>query len=352
MYTLENSIQDILNDRLDERGLYLFCPEFFIQFLSEEQKKLSLKELKRHVSMPWGIPYFSEVVVDAANLVLQIEDDKTRGFLRLWLEEAETDRLPSSGEGKESCYLVCRISESLKDEPVKPAALIVPGGGYETVEMVNEGFRTAAALEARGYRVFILRYRVAPDSYPEPQEDLALAIKTIRANADRYRLDPDDLLVMGFSAGGHLVASETLYAEETDALLTWELEQNYPQLAALCAGISAKADKLCLGYPVVSMTKEAHGGSVQALTHGDPVLKDKLSVELHADASFPETFLWANDDDAEVPPSNAARLAQRLRSVGADLSYHVYPEGGHGCGLGTGTSCEGWIDEMTAWMKR
>lgn len=352
MYDLTNSIQDIINDGLEEQGFYLFCPEIFIRMLSKEQKELSLADLKQKAKMPWGIPFFSEVVVEAANLVHRIGDDKTIGFLRPWYDETETRQIPSQGDGKDSCYLVCRAAESLTDDSVKPAALIVPGGGYETVEMVNEGFRTAAAMEKLGFRVFILRYRVSPNSYPEPQKDLALAIRTIRAYADRYRLDPDDLLVIGFSAGGHLVASETLYAEEIDALLSEELEQNYPNLVERCSGISAKADKVCLGYPVISMTKEAHAGSVKALTHGDPALMDKLSVELHADAAFPKTFIWANDDDAEVPPSNARRLAERLSSEGVPSLYHAYPQGGHGCGLGTGTSCEGWIDEMTAWMNR
>ena len=351
MYTLNNSIQDILNDGLAERGFYLFCPEYFIQMLSDEQKQLTLEELKKRVTMPWGIPFFSEVVVEAANLVCRIEEDKTIGFLRPWCDETETRQIPSSGDGKDSCYLVLRTAESLSADPVKPAVLIVPGGGYGTVEMVNEGFRTAAEMETRGDRVFILRYRTAPNSYPEPQKDLALAIKTIRANAERYRLDPNDLLAAGFSAGGHLTASETLYAENIDALLSEELEQNYPQLAERYAGISAKANKICLGYPVASMTSETHAGSVQALTHENAVLMDRLSVELHADSSFPRSFIWVNEDDAEVPPSNARRLAQRLQKEGVPLMYRTYPEGGHGCGIGTGTSCEGWVNEMTDWMK-
>ena len=351
MYDLSNSVQNILDDGLEKQGFYLFCPKFFIRMLTDDQKRLPLEELKQQVRMPWGIPFFSEVVVDAANLVLRIEADETLEFRPLWDEQQADGWLPSAGSGKDSCYLVCRTADSVSHDGVKPAALVCPGGGYEAVEMINEGFRTAAVLEARGYRVFILRYRVAPNSYPEHQKDLALAIKTIRANAERYRLNPDDLLVTGFSAGGHLVASETLYAEEFEELLSRELEAGYPLLAERYTKISAKADKVCLGYPVISMTNETHDGSVQALTHRDPALMDKLSVELHADSSFPKTFVWANDDDPEVPPSNAKRLAARLRSEGVPLLYRTYPQGGHGCGLGTGTSCEGWIDEMTAWMK-
>lgn len=351
MYDLSNSVQNLFDDGIEKRGFYLFCPDVFVSFLTDDQRRLSLEELKRQVRMPWGSPYLSEVVVNAANLVLRMEADETLEYRPLWDEQRAANWIPSAGSGKDSCFLVCRTADSVSHDTVKPAVLVCPGGGYEAVDTVNEGFRTAAALEARGYRVFMLRYRTAPNSYPEPQKDLALAIKTIRANADQWRLDPDDFLVAGFSAGGHLVASETLYSQEIDAILTCELEEKHPVLAKRYAGISPKADKVSLSYPVISMTSETHAGSVQALTHGDPALMDKLSVELHADAAFPKTFIWANDDDPEVPPSNAKRLAQRLDSEGVPVMYRTYPEGGHGCGLGTGTSCEGWIDEMTAWMN-
>ena len=351
MYTFQNSIDEIFSDGLEKRGFYLFCPELFIQILTEEQKKLSLEELKRCVKMPWGAPYLSEVILGAANLLLRIEQDETLAYVDLWSESSARDWLPTAGDGKNGCFMLCRTPEAVAGDEIRPAVLICPGGGYEAVDTVNEGFNTVLAMEERGYRVFMLRYRVAPNRWPEPQKDLALAIKTIRANTEAYRLNPDDLLLMGFSAGGHLVASETLYAQEIDALLTRELERELPQLAAKVQGVSAKANKLSLSYPVVSMTSETHEGSVLALTQGDEALKDKLSIELHAVADYPKTFLWANDDDPEVPPSNAKRLARRLESVGTQVLYCTYPWGGHGVGLGTGTGCEGWIDTMTNWMK-
>lgn len=351
MYTFQNSIDEIFSDGLEKRGFYLFCPELFIQMLTEEQRKLSLEALKRCVKMPWGAPYLSEVILGAANLLLRIEQDETLAYVDLWSESSARDWLPTAGDGKNGCFMLCRTPEAVAGDEIRPAVLICPGGGYEAVDTVNEGFNTVLAMEERGYRVFMLRYRVAPNRWPEPQKDLALAIKTIRANTEAYRLNPDDLLLMGFSAGGHLVASETLYAQEIDALLTRELERELPQLAAKVQGVSAKANKLSLSYPVVSMTSETHEGSVLALTQGDEALKDKLSIELHADADYPKTFLWANDDDPEVPPSNAKRLARRLESVGTQVLYCTYPWGGHGVGLGTGTGCEGWIDTMTNWMK-
>ena len=350
MYTFQNSVRDILADGLEEKGFYLFCPELFIRILSEEQRKLPLAELKRSATMPWGAPYLSEAVLGAANLMLLIEQDETLRYVDLWREDTAADWRPG-GSGKDSCFLLGRTPASVAGDRVRPAALVCPGGAYEAVDMSNEGFRTAEKLEALGCRVFILRYRVAPNRWPEPQKDLTLAIKRLRAEAEDYRIDPDDLLVVGFSAGGHLVASQALCAGELDALLMRELDTDCPPLAEKLRGVPARADKLCLSYPVVSMLSEVHEGSVLALTEGDGALKEKLSIELHAGADFPRTFLWANDDDPSVPPSNSERLAKRLEAVGVPVLYRRYPEGGHGCALGTGTSCEGWIDAMAAWMK-
>jgi len=235
---------------------------------------------------------------------------------------------------------------------LKPAAIICAGGAYMGVNLVHEGIETAQSLDNLGYATFVLYYRTAPNTYPEPQKDLALAIKYIRANADSYGINPDDILVTGYSAGGHLAASEALYAEEIESELMNDLESDYPELAAKYAGISVKPNKLSLNYPLINMTNEDFTGSVQAHTGGDESLYEKLSIELHAGPDFPKTFIWANDDDTEVNPiSNAAALAQRLEEQGVEVKYCTYPSGGHGVALGLGTSCEGWIETMVAWMN-
>jgi acetyl esterase/lipase len=351
-YTLQNSVNEIVCGDLIAHGFYFFCPDIFIQLLTDEQKDKPLEEVKKQVSMPWGVPFLSELVVQSANLLNRMEEEDSFEFVPLWSERTEEKWYPAWGDRKDSAFLLCRKPDVCSSQTVRPAALVCAGGGYETVDLENEGFRTACALEENGYRVFIIRYRVAPNHYPEPQKDLALAIKYIRNHAEVYSLNPDDLLLVGFSAGGHLVASETLYADEIDDLLMQELKKDHPSLAERYEGISVKANKICLSYPVISMTSEVHEGSVRVLTQGDERLKDKLSIELHADKTYPKTFIWANDDDDLVPPSNAGRLAERLNSSGAEVMYRTYPEGGHGVGLGTGLCCDSWLGEMIHWMKQ
>ena len=68
------------------------------------------------------------------------------------------------------------------------------------------------------------------------------------------------------------------------------------------------------------------------------------------DPDYPKTFVWTCADDSLVPPSNAARMAEALKAQNIPYMLKVYPTGEHGCNVGDGTSAEGWMDEMLAFM--
>ena len=116
-------------------------------------------------------------------------------------------------------------------------------------------------------------------------------------------------------------------------------------------GISAKADKVGLSYPVIDFMTEQHEQSFECLTGGDESLRDKLSIDLHVTSDYPKTFVWACDDDDLVPPSNAKRMYDALTAAGVDAMHKSYPTGGHGCATAVGTSAEGWLDELINYMK-
>ena len=130
------------------------------------------------------------------------------------------------------------------------------------------------------------------------------------------------------------------------------LEERYPKLAESYKGISVKPDKICLNYPVISFLEEDHEPSFQALTGGNETLRNKLSVEQHIDITYPKTFVWACEDDALVPASNAKRMGEALKRAGVHCELNIYPAGGHGCRLGEETSAKGWADAMTAFMRK
>lgn len=246
---------------------------------------------------------------------------------------------------------VTLLASDQSPDQIRPIALICPGGGYEGIATGPEGLEYAQRLEKAGYRAFVLTYRTAPNRYPEPQKDLALAIKHIRRNAKKYRVDPNDLMLLGSSAGGHLCGSLIINNQSIEKQLMDDLKMECPNLFEEYAGISCLPEKLCLCYPVVSCIDHVHEPSFQALTGGREELRLPLSIERHVRADFPKTFVWACEDDELVPPVNARSLAEALEKAGVNYAYRSYPQGGHGCGIGTGTSAEGWMDEMLEFMK-
>ncbi len=233
---------------------------------------------------------------------------------------------PSKAEGKIVPFF-------LKEKA--PAVLCCPGGAYAGVSWVNEGYDIARALNDRGFSVLLLRYRTGPRAKDgNPVRDVAAAMQWLHDNADKYRLDAENVSLCGFSAGGHLAAYYAATAKQNG----W---------------IRPKA--LVLGYPVISLETETHGRTRQLFLgkHEHNVAAQKLaSVEQIADGSFPPTFTMHCEDDTCVPPSNSLRLKARLDEVGVPCECALYPTGGHGCGLGEGTSARGWIDRAADFLKR
>lgn len=357
-FTTNNTLNEILDSLSDVRTKAYFnlgMPVEFIDLVPEKLRNCSLAEIKEQFIMPWGLPYPAEDVARTVNFAEDMAAQKKYGIIPLW-EEEQGEFVPDPTEnGKKSVFLLTLHKEMIPDtmemEEKRPAVIICPGGGYETLSFIGEGTSMAERFEAAGYFPFILRYRVSPVRYPDPQKDLALAIKYVRANAERYHIDPDRLMLMGSSAGGHLCASLTALYDEIDKVLLNDLEKSVPKLAEKYRGISIRPDRLCLNYPVISFEKEAHEGSFQALTGGDEKLRGKLSVEKHISKDFPKTFVWACEDDQLVPVSNTKRMGEALEHQKIPYAVKIYPTGGHGCGLASGTSAAGWFDEMLRFME-
>ena len=243
------------------------------------------------------------------------------------------------------------IKELMIRGEVERCLIVCPGGGYENLAFSSEGVKTAQRLIEGGYKAFILNYRYSPNRWPKPQEDLALAILHVRANAKEYGIDPDNLMILGYSAGGHLCASTAALRTEIAEALFADLAEMRPDLCEKYRDISVRPDKVCLCYPVISFLSNQHEPSFQALTGGDETLREHLSIEKQVDGTYPKTFIWTCADDSLVPPDNAERMGKALSDAGIESRLIVYPQGEHGCSIGIGTSAEGWIDEMLEFMN-
>ena len=349
-FTKQNSIQDILEAPITSNYIPFFFPTDLFDFVPKEMWTSTLEEVGKTVRMPWGLPFGADELVHAANTTQEIFSCPNRyEFVPLW-GEAGKNYLPDYAVNSKETVCLMSIRQEIMAQK-SPAVIICPGGGYRMLSRDGEGYSIAVKLKEAGYRAFILNYRVAPNQYPDPQKDLALAVKYVRANSERYGIDPNRVMVMGFSAGGHLCASFTAHPEEIEKALMEDLQRDHGALHKKYRGITVRPDMVCLSYPVISFVSEAHEDSFQALTGGDESLREKLSIELQADGSYPKTFVWACQDDELVPASNAARMAEALKAAGVPSKLRIYPTGGHGCGAAEGTSAKSWMNEMLEFMN-
>jgi acetyl esterase/lipase len=233
--------------------------------------------------------------------------------------------------------------------PAKPdgsAILIIPGGGYKWVVIDKEGFEGARHFSARGATVYVLRYRLphqgwsaGPDA---PLQDAQRAMQVIRSRSVRDGIDPARVLVIGFSAGGHLAGS---LATGFDAALE-----------GTGGSVSARPDAVALIYPVATMTRPyAHEGSRLNLIGADPSpeLVSYWSLETRVRTDMPPVFLMHAEDDAAVPLENSLMLYEALRSAGLPVAMHLFEAGGHGFGLRgiAGTPLEIWPNLIEAWGR-
>jgi acetyl esterase/lipase len=210
--------------------------------------------------------------------------------------------------------------------PATGAAMVIcPGGGYAHLAP-HEGNDYARWLNQHGVTCFVLKYRLGSSGYHHPAmlNDAARALRWVRANASKFKVDPRRVGIMGSSAGGHLAATLMTHfdAGDTNATDVIERESSRPDLGILC-------------YAVVSMGEFAHRGSKQNLlgTNATYELARNLSNELQVTTNTPPCFLWATFEDKTVPIENTLLFAGTLRKNNVPFDLHVYEKGRHGIGL-------------------
>jgi acetyl esterase/lipase len=240
-----------------------------------------------------------------------------------------------------------RIFPSLR--PTGQAVLVIPGGGYQFVSVENEGAEFAARLNERGYTVFVLVYRLPSEGWQRgedvPLQDAQRAMRVIRANAARWKIDARTLAVVGFSAGGHLAATlstdfaDPVYAPVDNADAT-----------------SARPFAAALIYPVVTMAVPGtHLVSRELLLGSNPLPSQvaRRSAELHVGAETPPLLLVHAIDDRAVPVSNTVNLLTAMRAADRPVEAHLFQEGGHAFASGYPNSpTASWIAVFDAWLAR
>jgi len=228
------------------------------------------------------------------------------------------------------------------------AVVICPGGGYGGVAIDMEGHDIARWLNTLGAAGIVLKYRVprpaeSKDELPWPLQDAQRAIRTARARAAEWRLDPKKIGILGFSAGGHLASTAATH-----------FDAGKPDAADPLDRPGCRPDFAVLVYPVVSLVAPfTHAGSRNALLgkDADRALLEAYSNELQVTAQTPPTFLvHAKDDPVKV--DNSLLFAEALKKAGIPHRLQLYDKGGHGYGLGVrGGDVAQWPERCAEWMK-
>ena len=226
----------------------------------------------------------------------------------------------------------------LRDGKNHPFAVICPGGGYSVVCSFVEGAPFARKLNKMGISAFIVYYRVRDKAkYPNPQDDLAQAVRYILEHAQEYGLEADNYSVWGSSAGGHLAAT----------FGTTSLGYAHYGLP--------KPGAMVLTYPVISMDPAlTHMGTHDNLLGQAAALEEEIrwSVDKQVDGEYPPTYIWCGDNDASVNPENTRLMAAALEKCGVPCCCEIFPNVEHGAGLAVGTAGEGWLEHAVAFWKR
>lgn len=212
------------------------------------------------------------------------------------------------------------------------AVIICPGGAYYGLAYDHEGYAYADYFKHQGIALIVLKYRMPHGNHKVPMSDLCEAMRIVKSHATEWGINPDDIGVMGFSAGGHLAST---------------FATHYPA--------ELKPAFQILIYPVISMDSDiTHQGSRKNLigNQPDPQLVDYYSNENHVTDESPRAFIALSGDDSAVPPENSLRYYIALLRHKVPASLHIYPSGDHGWGYNESFRFKKAVhDELADWLR-
>lgn len=238
-----------------------------------------------------------------------------------------------------------------------PAIIVCPGGSYFWLDRKTEGHGVAQWLQSQNISAFVLEYRVGGvpafithyrllsrgNRYPDMLLDVQRSIEFVRQNAETWKINPDAVGVMGFSAGGHLAALSGIYFDSN----------------LLESQVSLKPNFIASIYPVVSLIapcthKRSRRGLLGEGSDISSAMKDSLSIERRVRADMPPVFLMNCVDDPIVKYQNSELFDSAMTAKGVEHKYIQYKTGGHGFGANpskTTSEAIAWKDEFINWLK-
>ena len=253
-------------------------------------------------------------------------------------------------------YMSVYIPDNSKEidlQRKRPTIVICPGGGY-SMTSDREAEPLAFKFLAADFNVVIVRYDVSPVRFPAQLLEVAFAISKAREMADVWNVDTDKIVVMGFSAGGHLAAS---YSN----LWNKDFVREYYGFK----GGENKPNGMILCYPVImSEGDKIHAGYINNLLGekvADKELLELVACEKQVCEDTPPAFIWHTFEDTCVPVENSLAMVSALKAHNINTEFHLFPHGHHGLSLcnelvfkkyqGGFKEVQSWIDMAIRWVK-
>lgn len=270
-------------------------------------------------------------------------------------------------ETDENVFLEVCIADKIGDY-VRKAILILPGGGYEQLCSEREGEPIGMAFLPYGYNYFVMHYSIKRvKKFPAQLIEVALAIKHIKNHADEYNIDPDQVFVTGFSAGGHLCACCGTMWNRKEIYDAIEMPYGYNKprgIIPVYPVISCMVNEEKSGVMCESLAKKIGGTFMNLLCSDNPGVDElqDCSVENFVTSESSPAFIvhTSNDDVANV--KNSLLLAQAYAAVNVKFELHIYSDALHGAALGNEiTKCglekwcnkalAKWVDQAAFWAE-
>ncbi|MFN9720152.1 MAG: GDSL-type esterase/lipase family protein [Planctomycetota bacterium] len=236
-----------------------------------------------------------------------------------------------------------KITVHIPKHPGGSAIVICPGGGYGGLVTGPEGHGIAKWLNSHGVTGVVLEYRLPAGRSAVPLLDAQRAIQTVRARAKEWHLNPSQVGIMGFSAGGHLASTVATHFDE---------QPQNPSDDAV-AILSNRPDFAVLVYPVITMGQHTHGGSRNNLLGANPTAEqiELFSNEKQVTPRTPPVFVTHPIDDQVVPVIHSQQFYTALQAASVPAKYLELPSGGHGLNGYKGPMWDAWQTESLKWLS-
>lgn len=220
-------------------------------------------------------------------------------------------------------------------EPAKATGRMVialPGGGYQGLAVFHEGFDWAPYFLSKGIAFAVLKYRMPKGDRTVPFADVKSAFDLVKQHAPEWKVNTNDIGIMGSSAGGHLASTFATHTKDADR----------PAFQILL-------------YPVITMDPSfTHAGSRRNLLGENPSqeISDQYSNEKRVTEKTPGAFIIFAADDKVVPPANGFRYAEALQQNNVPVTFLLYPTGGHGFGNRDSFMYKSqFMQELSKWLE-